>query len=104
MSRDPDSIHFEAEYLHALNVELQRLLGHISDVAQELAGVPVATLALVLAPPTPESVEAVTAAALRALEHLAMTQKCAIGLGDLLGGRIIALRRESGLDETPDDP
>lgn len=103
MDREPDSIAFEAVYLRELNLGLQRLLDELSAVAAELAGVPVSLLELVSGAPAPAAVERLTAHATRGLERVATVQATAIELGELIGGRILALNREAGLDESADD-
>lgn len=98
MSRPVDEIVFEAEYLRIANGDLRSIIDLISAAASTLAVVPVALLEATTSPTPYDAILRATTGATETMAKLSEIQDAAIGLGDLVGGRIQVLANEMNGD------
>jgi len=97
--REPESIIFEADYWLSLLNDLSELNGRIHDAAGPLPSVPLAALELLLGSDPKPTIDRIGAAVKATLDAIQAMQAPVDRMIDLAGGRVVALRREGGLEQ-----
>lgn len=104
MSRPVEEIVFEAEYLRLANNDLRSIIDLISEAAASLSELPVALLEAATSLTPYDGILRATTGATETMTKLREIQDAAIGLGELVGGRIQALTNEmNGEEPGPDE-
>lgn len=109
MTRDLESVRFELEYWKSVNAELAGVHGDLLAATEPLvlSAIHLVTLAVVVAgTPAMESLEIVSGSIKETLGRLRQIQEKTLAIGELLDGRVLAIREENDLpdDEPEDDP
>lgn len=99
MERDLRSIRNEADYWKAIAEDMQAVLDGIGAVTDKLTEIPTSTLTLLAGGQDPLAYAAqVNAIAVETLKQLFPVLETIRRVSELVGGRIIVLTREAGLD------
>lgn len=97
--RDPRSILHELDYWVGVNEEMGALCAIPPRIADRIVEIPVAMLELALGRDPQEVASKVHDATMAALREIAELDGKVGAVTELVGGRLIALRREAGLEE-----